>query len=215
MAVMLRTEGMPGGSGRGFSAETYNPIRGYYEVRAMDGHAWVEAHIAPYGWVLFEPTPAFPLPLNEPQPKTSAEQIDRYLDALAREEALLKDYGLLTTFHALWGTAKAYAVALAARLQDAIDALGALLKRHLIPLCAALVVMGILGAAAFRFRGVFARSIGYLLVAAAALLPPPPPPFVSLRSNCLLRALYGKPRAPPQTAEEVVGAPAGHWAEYE
>ncbi|HKB73959.1 MAG TPA: transglutaminase domain-containing protein [Burkholderiales bacterium] len=215
MAVMLRTQGIPARIATGFSAQTYNPITGYYEVRAMDGHAWVEAHIAPYGWVLFEPTPAFPLPLNEPQPKTSAEQIDRYLDALAREEALLKDYGLLTTFHALWGTAKAYAVALAARLQDAIDALGALLKRHLIPLCAALVVMGILGAAAFRFRGVFARSIGYLLVAAAARVRPHTAPLVAFRWTCRLSALYGMPRDPAQTAEEFLSACAGNWPESE
>jgi len=215
MAVMLRTQGIPARVATGFSAQTYNPITGYYEVRAMDGHAWVEAHIAPYGWVLFEPTPAFPLPFSEPQPKTSVEQLDRYLDALAREEALLKDYGLLTTFHALWSTAKAYAVALAARLQDAIDALGALLERHLIALCAALVVMGILGAAAFRFRGALARSIGYLLVAAAARVRPHTAPVVAFRWTCRLTALYGMPRDPAQTAEEFSSACARNWPEAE
>ena len=215
MAVMLRMQGIPSRVATGFSAQTYNPITGYYEVRAMDGHAWVEAHIAPYGWVLFEPTPAFPLPFNEPQPKTSAEQIDHYLDALAREEALLKDYGLLTTLHALWSTVKAYVVAMAARLQDAIDALGALLKRHLIPLSAALVVTAILGAAGFRFRGALARSIGTLLVAAAARVRPHTAPVVAFRWTCRLTALYGMPRDPAQTAEEFLSACAGHWPEAE
>jgi transglutaminase-like putative cysteine protease len=61
MAVMLRTLGIPSRIADGFQSGPYNPISGYYTVRASEAHAWVEAYFAGLGWVTFDPTPAEPL----------------------------------------------------------------------------------------------------------------------------------------------------------
>ena len=46
----------------GYYAAHYNPITGYYEVRELDAHAWVEAYVN-YAWITFDPTPGFQCPL--------------------------------------------------------------------------------------------------------------------------------------------------------
>jgi len=51
--------------------ETYNPSPAITKSAPMDGHAGSMAHIAAYVGAV-RPTPAFPAPFNEPQPKTSA-----------------------------------------------------------------------------------------------------------------------------------------------
>ena len=58
MAIMLRLQGVPARLVTGFSATNKNPLTGYFEVRALDAHAWVEAYFPAHGWVTFEPTPA-------------------------------------------------------------------------------------------------------------------------------------------------------------
>ncbi len=62
MTIMLRTIGIPARLVNGFYIQRYNPVIGYYEAKASDRHAWVEAYIAPHGWVTFEPTSSFELP---------------------------------------------------------------------------------------------------------------------------------------------------------
>jgi transglutaminase-like putative cysteine protease len=84
MAVMLRTLGIPARLATGFSATNYNPMTGYYEVRVLDGHAWVEAWLPPHGWVLFEPTAFYPLPVDDAEASTTADALDRYIQELAR-----------------------------------------------------------------------------------------------------------------------------------
>jgi transglutaminase-like putative cysteine protease len=83
LAVMLRSVGIPSRLVNGFSATHYNPLTGYYEVRALDGHAWVEAHFAEVGWVTLEATPFYALPEAQ-QCRTTAGQLGRYLDRLTR-----------------------------------------------------------------------------------------------------------------------------------
>ncbi len=63
MVVLLRTLGIPARLVTGYVADDYSPITGYYEVRRLDAHAWVEAYFPNYGWVAFEPTPGSDLPL--------------------------------------------------------------------------------------------------------------------------------------------------------
>lgn len=60
MAVMLRTLGIPSRVVTGFHSATYNPVSGWYVVRASDAHSWVEAWIPGRGWLTFDPTPAAP-----------------------------------------------------------------------------------------------------------------------------------------------------------
>ncbi|MBI5074621.1 MAG: DUF3488 domain-containing protein [Nitrospirae bacterium] len=64
MVLLLRTSGIPSRLVTGYHANRYNPVTGYFEIRKMDAHAWVEAYIKEHGWVTFEPTPTFVQPLS-------------------------------------------------------------------------------------------------------------------------------------------------------
>lgn len=84
LAVMLRSVGIPSRLATGYSLGERNPLTGYYEVRALNGHAWVEAYIPDRGWMMLEPTPFYPLPTPESRNQIAAE-LDRYLDMLAEQ----------------------------------------------------------------------------------------------------------------------------------
>ncbi len=89
LAVMLRTQGIPSRVATGFSLGEPNPITGYYEVRGLDGHAWVEAHIEGLGWLMLEPTPFYPLPQESESTRQVVNDTDRYLDRLAQTGSTL------------------------------------------------------------------------------------------------------------------------------
>ncbi|MBI5051791.1 MAG: transglutaminase family protein, partial [Chloroflexi bacterium] len=57
--VMLRELGVPSRLAAGFGSGYYNPVTGYYEVRASDAHAWAEVYFPEHGWVAFDPTPGW------------------------------------------------------------------------------------------------------------------------------------------------------------
>ncbi len=59
MVVMLRSLGIPARFVVGYGSGDYNPMSGYYTVRANDAHAWVEVYFPDYGWVPFDPTPGW------------------------------------------------------------------------------------------------------------------------------------------------------------
>jgi transglutaminase-like putative cysteine protease len=59
LVVMLRTLGVPARLVAGYGTGDYNPLTGYYEVRANDAHAWAEVYFPGYGWVPFDPTPGW------------------------------------------------------------------------------------------------------------------------------------------------------------
>lgn len=81
LAVMLRTQGIPSRLVTGFSSGTYNPLTGYYEVRALDGHAWVEAWFDDKGWVMFEPTPFYVMPPSRSAPTVAGALTDYFAEA--------------------------------------------------------------------------------------------------------------------------------------
>lgn len=83
MAVMLRSLGIPARLVTGYSATNRNPVTGYYEVRVLDGHAWVEARFDDHGWVSFEPTPYYNLPDQEAQSSMPAQGLNAYIQQLA------------------------------------------------------------------------------------------------------------------------------------
>jgi len=47
LALMLRSQKIPARIVVGFAGGEYNPMGGFYQVRAKDAHAWVEAYIEP------------------------------------------------------------------------------------------------------------------------------------------------------------------------
>jgi transglutaminase-like putative cysteine protease len=57
--IMLRSLGIPARLAAGYGSGDYNPITGYYEVRANDAHAWTEVYFPEYGWVPLDPTPGW------------------------------------------------------------------------------------------------------------------------------------------------------------
>ena len=65
MAVMLRLSGIPARLIGGYRGGTYNKTGGYYLITQNAAHVWVEAYVAPKGWVRFDPTPA--VAINGPQ----------------------------------------------------------------------------------------------------------------------------------------------------
>jgi transglutaminase-like putative cysteine protease len=59
LVIMLRLEGIPTRLVAGYGSGDYNPVTGYYAVRANDAHAWSEVYFPGYGWVPFDPTPGW------------------------------------------------------------------------------------------------------------------------------------------------------------
>ena len=105
MVLMLRTLNVPARLATGFSATNLNPITGYYEVRSLDAHAWVEAWTETDGWVSYEPTSFYTLPQPQ-QPATTAQALKQYLENLSRstqvsEPGSVSDITLSTAVGAL------------------------------------------------------------------------------------------------------------------
>jgi transglutaminase-like putative cysteine protease len=95
LAMLLRSVGIPARIATGFSLHDPNPLTGFYEVRRLDGHAWVEAYVAGEGWLMLEPTPFYPLPQPAPE-RQIAEVMDGYLERLASTRELLEPGTLAT-----------------------------------------------------------------------------------------------------------------------
>jgi len=100
MVLMLRAIHIPARLINGYSANTYNPITGYYEVHRLDAHAWVEAYIEGEGWVSFEPTSAYTLPKKKEKSKNTAEQLETYIDKLKAMDQYQKHRTFFETLYA-------------------------------------------------------------------------------------------------------------------
>jgi hypothetical protein len=75
LAMMLRSQGIPARLVIGFHCDEYNAVGGYYQVRQLHAHAWVEAYLEPEdvaaelppnsdvgvygGWLRLDATPGF------------------------------------------------------------------------------------------------------------------------------------------------------------
>jgi transglutaminase-like putative cysteine protease len=139
LAMMLRSVGIASRVATGFSLGDPNPLTGFHEVRALDGHAWVEAYIEGQGWLMLEPTPFYPLP----QPgidRQIAEQMDGYLDRLAETRELLNP-GTLSTQLTVFARSTWRGMRSGQRLLgDTLQALG-----WMLPLVIAAILAGVLG----------------------------------------------------------------------
>ncbi len=67
MVLLLRAEGIPARLVTGFLGAEYNPLEGYYVVRQVNAHAWVEAHTPSRGWRIYDPTPPEGRPAVRPR----------------------------------------------------------------------------------------------------------------------------------------------------
>lgn len=78
MAVMLRLSGVPSRIVTGFSQGEWNSLGGYFIVRQMDAHSWVEAYAEQNNvgaWHTFDPTPSQGI-----QPPHLPSEFMQYLD---------------------------------------------------------------------------------------------------------------------------------------
>jgi transglutaminase-like putative cysteine protease len=213
MAVMLRTQGIPARLVTGFAATNLNPLTGYYEVRVLDGHAWVEAWFEEYGWVLFEPTAYYELP-RPGAPATTARALQRYADNLARQDELLSP------------GARDGAVSLSESLRLVRDAVkhgfGKLagtvrgLAEEAGPYLAGLVAVGVL--LWMFWRAVAAPAADWLArrrVRAARRGDPRRGVQVCYRETERWLARRGLPRGPAQTEEEYRDRVAARWSGLE
>jgi transglutaminase-like putative cysteine protease len=66
MVVLARTLGIPARLASGFAMGTYDPEIDVYNVTYGNSHAWPELYFPGYGWVIFEPTAAYPEPTVGP-----------------------------------------------------------------------------------------------------------------------------------------------------
>lgn len=103
MTLMLRTLNIPARLVTGFSATNHNPLTGYYEVRGLDAHAWVEAYFPEHGWVLFEPTAFYDLPTPDTSNDVS-ESIEQYFERLADVAQTVEPDALNTNWLQWWSS---------------------------------------------------------------------------------------------------------------
>lgn len=103
LAVMLRTQNIPSRLVTGFAATNHNPLTGYYDIYALDGHAWVEAFVDDQGWVILEPTAYYEGPLPKEQ-TLSVKQINEYVQRLVRLRKALGqgDITLTAIINSIW-----------------------------------------------------------------------------------------------------------------
>jgi transglutaminase-like putative cysteine protease len=59
MVVMARSVGIPARLAVGYAMGRHDAVEGAYVVTALDAHAWPELYFPGYGWIPFEPTPAY------------------------------------------------------------------------------------------------------------------------------------------------------------
>lgn len=65
MAVMLRVVEVPARMAAGYAPGEYDQGSDLYFVRDTDSHAWVQVYFPDYGWIDFEPTPAWDPPQRD------------------------------------------------------------------------------------------------------------------------------------------------------
>lgn len=91
MTLMLRLNKIPARYVEGFLMQEEGE-EGTYLVRKRHAHAWVEAYILPYGWLTFEPTPAYDMPSQwQEEKKEGKDREDRDKEDLALLEQNQRD----------------------------------------------------------------------------------------------------------------------------
>jgi transglutaminase-like putative cysteine protease len=183
LAVMLRSLGIPSRVVHGYLAHSFNPVTGFFEVRAFDGHAWVEAHIDGRGWMTFEPTAAYPAPQRKPQTGTALFDLKTYTEQLAQQEALQGKWSLKSSIAVAMRQAVESWHALVLKLRIGLENLADWLSAHAPVLAATVFLSGALAVAGYVFR------VNLFLLWAQLTLRLTPAPKVPLAAFRLLERL--------------------------
>ncbi|MCH8206233.1 MAG: transglutaminase domain-containing protein [Chloroflexi bacterium] len=77
MTVMLRATGVPARLAAGYAPGEFDSKSSQYFVRDTDSHAWVQIYFPSYGWIDFEPTPAWDLPGRDTARGAGSEEDSR------------------------------------------------------------------------------------------------------------------------------------------
>jgi protein-glutamine gamma-glutamyltransferase len=152
MAIMLREIGIPSRVVHGYLAHGFNPVTGLYEVRAFDGHAWVEAYLEGSGWVSFEPTAAYPVPRRQQQSGTTLADLKTYAEKLAQQEAMQGEKSVLQIVADVLRSLTEAWYLLLFQAQAWFEALQAWVVAHALAIGAALSIGVLAGFAAYRQR---------------------------------------------------------------
>ncbi len=199
MAVMLRAVGVPSRVVHGYLAHNLNPATGFFEVRAFDGHAWVEAYIAGRGWMTFEPTAAYPVPQRGPATGTALFDLKTYTERLAQEEALQGRTSVKAVLAALLRRAAELWHASVLMLVLWLRFIGEQLAAHGAALAAAGLVAGALAAWAYASRAGVLLLWARLVLRALPAANVPAAAFRHLERLARTRRLG---RRPGETADE-------------
>ena len=152
MAIMLRETGIPSRVVHGFLAHSYNPVTGLYEVRALDGHAWVEAYFEGTGWITFEPTAAYPLPQRQQQSGSTLTDLKTYTEKLAQQETLQGRRSSMQSLSAFLREMSDAWHLLLFRLQSWLDVLSGWVQTHVLLLALVAAGLALAAFAAYRMR---------------------------------------------------------------
>lgn len=95
MVVMARSIGIPARWVKGFAPGELTGD-GVYTVRNSDAHSWVEAYFPGYGWIPFEPTAGFELPVHHPDEGAIADLPSEPVPELVLEEEPNSDIEIST-----------------------------------------------------------------------------------------------------------------------
>ncbi|PIQ24734.1 hypothetical protein COW36_23450 [bacterium (Candidatus Blackallbacteria) CG17_big_fil_post_rev_8_21_14_2_50_48_46] len=99
LTLMARSLGLPARLVTGYTAGTYNPITGYFEVRSSDAHGWTEIYFPYQGWVSFDATPGYLAYRAQPTvyQENNASQLAKFFAALL-PQGLKNALGAVTAF---------------------------------------------------------------------------------------------------------------------
>lgn len=210
MTLLLRSRGIPARVTTGFSASTLNPLTGYYEVTGLDAHAWVEVYAPGHGWVLFEPTPGYPLPATGAQADNAAEGIRDYVDRLAEKAGQTQPEATRTAWlrglSAIFDTLRQ----LWSRLVDGLLAAGPRVwDLTAVPLAIAAVALVGLYFGYHAVRVPLHDRLALRRLASAERVPPRDQVMLVYRETERWFARRGRSRRPGETSDEYLGALEG------
>jgi transglutaminase-like putative cysteine protease len=203
LTILARSIGIPARMVNGFLGGRWVAQENYLAVRNADAHSWTEIPFGPYGWVIFDATPA---EANVSQRQSWWDPLQDFYDSLRfRWFKYVIQYDL-STQRQIWRQIQELASAVAASLdrEDAgagfrrsLVALGQTLQQNGLPVLGVVLITGSMAywGRRRRYRALRWQDGGWILLATAAngvvmgSLWQPPPPWPTWMVGLLLPSL--------------------------